>query len=104
MAYFTIQALRELGRHQEAESILFPMLKAFEDGKFQGRAPNGLTYDWTAWDGTAHGYEGLLVDNYLALLAAMPADPRTLQSERHQGVQLVPLRVDFEPFVGRKTR
>ena len=72
MAYFTIQALRELGRHQEAESILFPMLKAFEDGKFQGRAPKGLTYDWTAWDGTPHGYEGLLVDNYLALLAAMP--------------------------------
>src|ERR1017187_4257110 len=76
MTYFTIQALRELGRHQEAESILFPMLKAFEDGKFQGRAPNGLTYDWTAWDGTPHGYEGLLVDNYLALLAAMPANPR----------------------------
>ena len=76
MAYFTIQALRELGRHQEAESILFPMLKAFEDGKFQGRAPNGLTYDWTDWDGNPHGYEGLLVDNYLVLLAAMPDNPR----------------------------
>jgi hypothetical protein len=75
MAYFTIQALRELGRHQEAESILFPMLKAFEDGKFQGRAPNGLTYDWTDWEGNPHGYEGLLVDNYLVLLAAMPANP-----------------------------
>jgi len=76
MAYFTIQALRELGRHHEAESILFPMLKAFEDGKFQGRAPNGLTYDWTDWDGNPHGYEGLLVDNYLVLLTAMPANPR----------------------------
>jgi Bacterial alpha-L-rhamnosidase 6 hairpin glycosidase domain len=75
MAYFTIQALRELGRHQEAESILFPILKAFEDGKFQGRASNGLTYDWTDWDGNPHGYEGLLVDNYLVLLAAMPASP-----------------------------
>ncbi len=74
MTYFTIQALRELGRQREADSILFPILKAFEDGKFQGRAPNGLTYDWTAWDGTAHGYEGLLVDNYLALLAAMPTN------------------------------
>jgi hypothetical protein len=77
MTYYTIQALRELGRHREADSILFPILKAFEDGKFQGRAPNGLTYDWTAWDGTAHGYEGLLVDNYLALLAAMPANARS---------------------------
>jgi hypothetical protein len=85
MAYFTIQALRELGRHQEAELILFPMLKGFEDGKFQGRAPNGLTYDWTAWDGTAHGYEGLLVDNYLALLAAMPSDGNGVASADSQG-------------------
>jgi len=72
-AYFTIQALRKLGRNKEAEAILFPMLKAFEAGGFQGRGPNGKTYDWTAWDGTPHGYEGLLVDGYLTLLAAMPA-------------------------------
>jgi hypothetical protein len=71
-AYFTIQALRKLGRNKEADTILFPMLKSFEDGGFQGRAPNGLTYDWTAWDGTPHGYEGLLVDSYLTLLAALP--------------------------------
>src|ERR1017187_8406516 len=71
-AYFTIQALRKLGRNKEADAILFPMLKSFEDGGFQGRAPNGLTYDWTAWDGTPHGYEGLLVDSYLTLLAALP--------------------------------
>ena len=73
-AYFTIQALRKLGRDKEADAILFPMLKAFEAGGFQGRGPNGKTYDWTAWDGTPHGYEGLLVDGYLALLAAMPGD------------------------------
>jgi hypothetical protein len=72
-AYFTIQALRKLGRDKEADAILFAMLKAFEDGGFQGRGPNGKTYDWTAWDGTPHGYEGLLVDGYLTLLAAMPA-------------------------------
>jgi hypothetical protein len=72
-AYYTIQALRKLGRDKEADAILFPMLKAFEAGGFQGRGPNGKTYDWTAWDGTPHGYEGLLVDGYLTLLAAMPA-------------------------------
>jgi hypothetical protein len=77
-AYFTIQALRELGRDKEADAILFPMLKSFEDGGFQGRGPNGLTYDWTSWDGTPHGYEGLLVDGYLTLLAAMPVDGRNL--------------------------
>jgi Bacterial alpha-L-rhamnosidase 6 hairpin glycosidase domain len=72
-AYFTIQALRKLGREREADAILFPMLKSFEAGGFQGRGPNGKTYDWTAWDGTPHGYEGLLVDGYLTLLAALPA-------------------------------
>ena len=75
-AYFTIQALRLLGREKEADAILFPMLKSFEDGGFQGRGPSGLTYDWTSWDGTPHGYEGLLVDGYLGLLAAMPVDAR----------------------------
>ena len=75
-AYFTIQALRELGRDKEADAILFPMLKAFEDGGFQGSNADGDTYDWKAWDGTPHGYEGLLVDGYLTLLAAVPADGR----------------------------
>ncbi len=71
-AYFTIQALRELGRSQDADAILYPMLQAFEDGGFQGRGANGLTYDWKDWQGGPHGYEGLLVDGYLTLLAAMP--------------------------------
>ena len=75
-AYFTIQALRTLGRDKEADAILYPMLKAFEDGGFQGRGPNGMTYDWKAWDGTPWGYEGLLVDGYLTLLAAMPSEAK----------------------------
>jgi hypothetical protein len=70
-AYFTIRALQLLGRDKEADAILFPMLKSFEDGAFQGRGPNGLTYDWKDWNGGPHGYEGLLVDGYLTLLAAM---------------------------------
>jgi hypothetical protein len=70
-AYFTIQALYQLGWHEEADAILFPMLRAFEQGGFQGRASNGMTHDWKAWDGTAHGYEGLLVDGYQALLAVL---------------------------------
>jgi hypothetical protein len=72
-AYFTIHALQQLGRNKEADAILYPMLKAFEEGAFQGRGPNGMTYDWKDWKGVPHGYEGLLVDGYLALLAAMPA-------------------------------
>jgi hypothetical protein len=71
-AYFTIQALRDLGRDKEADAILYPMLTAFEAGGFQGRGPSGESYDWKSWDGTPRGYEGLLVDGYLTLLAATP--------------------------------
>jgi hypothetical protein len=70
-AYFTIQALYQLGRHKEADAILLPMLRGFEEGGFQGFGPNGKTYDWKSWDGSPHGYEGLLVDNYQALLAVL---------------------------------
>ena len=74
-AWFTLQALYTLGRRADGDAILFPMLKAFEDGGFQGRSPEGLTFDWKDWNGGPHGYEGLLVDGYLTLLAAMPRSP-----------------------------
>ncbi|HJY91977.1 MAG TPA: hypothetical protein VJ255_16960, partial [Candidatus Acidoferrum sp.] len=70
-AYFTLQALYQLGRHEEADALLFPLLRGFEDGLFQGFGANGKSFDWRAWDGTPHGYEGLLVDGYLALLAVL---------------------------------
>jgi hypothetical protein len=69
--YYTLQALYQLGRREEADAILFPLLRAFEEGGFQGHGSNGMTYDWKAWDGTPHGYEGLLVDGYQALLAVL---------------------------------
>jgi hypothetical protein len=70
-AYFTLQALYQLGRRKDADAILFPMLRGFEQGGFQGTAANGMSYDWKAWDGTPHGYEGLLGDGYQALLAVL---------------------------------
>ena len=72
-AYFTIQALRIVGLNREADAILFPMLESFRRGGFQGRGANGETFDWTDWQGKPNGYEGLLVDNYLTLLAAAPS-------------------------------
>ncbi|MBS1814481.1 MAG: hypothetical protein JSS87_06370 [Acidobacteria bacterium] len=76
-AYYTIQAMRTLGRNKEADAILYPLIQSFEDGRFQGRGPNGMTYDWMTWDGKPHGYEGLLVDGYLTLLAAVPSQRKT---------------------------
>jgi len=40
-------------------------------GGFSGTAPNGRSYDWKSWDGKPYGYEGLLVDGYLTLLAVL---------------------------------
>ena len=70
-AYFTLAALYDLGRIDEADKILFPMLDTFAKGNFQGRGSNGMSKDWRTWDGTCWGYEGFLTDNYYALLAVL---------------------------------
>jgi hexosaminidase len=70
-AYFTLAALYDLGRISEGDRILIPMLDAFAHGDFQGRGSNGMSKDWKMWDGTCKGYEGLLTDNYYALLAVV---------------------------------
>jgi len=69
--YYTLDALYGLGRRRDADRILFPLLRSFEAGGFQGRGPGGRTYDWKRWDGTPKGYEGLLADGYLSLLAVL---------------------------------
>lgn len=69
-SYFTIAALDRVGRRDRADRILFPLMDAFEHREFEGVGADGRTNDWRKWDGTAEGYEGFLVDNYYALLAA----------------------------------
>lgn len=70
-AYFTLAALYDLGRVQDGDRILFPMLNAFAKGDFQGFGANHMSKDWKTWNGEPHGYEGLLNDNYYALLAVL---------------------------------
>jgi hypothetical protein len=69
-AYYTIAALYKLGRTEDGDRILFPMLQSFRAGAFEGRGPNGKTYDWQSWNGTPSGYEGFLADCFMALAAA----------------------------------
>ena len=73
-AFFTLAALYDLGRRDEADKILFPMLDSFEKGKFEGVGANGMSNDWKTWDGTPWGYEGFLTDGYYALLAVLVRD------------------------------
>jgi Bacterial alpha-L-rhamnosidase 6 hairpin glycosidase domain len=70
-AYFTLAALYDLGRIQDGDRILFPMLDAFAKGDYQGFGSNHMSKDWKTWNGEPHGYEGLLNDNYYTLLAVM---------------------------------
>jgi hypothetical protein len=70
-AYFTLAALYDLGRIHDGDRILFPMLDAYAKGDFQGFGNNHMSKDWKTWSGEPHGYEGLLNDNYYALLAVL---------------------------------
>ncbi len=69
--YYTVRALYQLGRVEDARRIFAPMLAGYATGKFQGFGANGKSRDWRDWQGGCHGYEGLLVDNYYALLAVL---------------------------------
>lgn len=69
-AFFTLAALYDLGRKEEADKILFPMLEEYGRCGFQKRDPKtNKTNDWRRWDGTPTGYEGFLSDDYYALYA-----------------------------------
>lgn len=71
-AYFTIKALYQSGMRKEADMILYPMLESFKENGFDGNCPGSdMTKDWKSWTGKCWGYEGFLVDNYLALLAVL---------------------------------
>jgi hypothetical protein len=67
--YFLIHALYQQGRVDEARAIFLPILEGYRLGNFQGRGADGRSNDWRDWQGNGHGYEGMLVDNYFALLA-----------------------------------
>jgi hypothetical protein len=75
-AYFTLAALYHLGRRNDADRILFPMLEEYGKGGFEGRGANGKSNDWRMWDGTPMGYEGFLVDNYYTMLAVVARQRR----------------------------
>ena len=68
-AYFTVKALYQSGRREDAWRIFQPMLRSFAAGEYQGFCDNGRSKDWRDWHGGCHGYVGFLVDSFLPLLA-----------------------------------
>ncbi|MEI6076001.1 MAG: hypothetical protein WCS94_10530, partial [Verrucomicrobiota bacterium] len=79
--YHYIQALYRLGRRAEADFILWPMLKQFDSGRFNGGAENKRSpsinlatgapcppnREWSNWDGSPQTGEGFLPDCYHVL-------------------------------------
>jgi len=63
-ATYYIQALYKLGRKAEADRILWPMIATYAKGGFQNGVGHGG--EWTRWDGSPSGYEGMLADAYCA--------------------------------------
>ncbi|MEI6198122.1 MAG: hypothetical protein WCS42_27715, partial [Verrucomicrobiota bacterium] len=66
--------------------IFDPMLAGYAAGEFQGFDANGRSRDWREWKGCGHGYEGMLVDNYHALLAVL----EDVKRPRQTGTKLSP--------------
>jgi hypothetical protein len=68
--YYTIHALYQVGMKKEAEEIFMSMMESYKAGSFQGNCEGSdRSKDWKDWKGGCWGYEGFLVDNYLAVLA-----------------------------------
>jgi hypothetical protein len=68
--YYTIHALFKLKMDEEAREIFMAMMESYKEGGFEGYCnDNNMTKDWKTWKGECWGYEGFLVDNYLAMLA-----------------------------------
>ncbi|MEO6963610.1 MAG: hypothetical protein ABIY90_16685, partial [Puia sp.] len=60
----------KVGMKKEAEEIFMSMMDSYKDGSFDGYCEgSSRSKDWKDWKGACWGYEGFLVDNYLALLA-----------------------------------
>lgn len=88
-SYFTLAALYHLGRIQDGDRILFPLLNSFDRGDFQGVGNDKKSKDWKMWDGTCKGYEGLLSDNYYALLAVLDRQAALIRTQPATGYRNV---------------
>lgn len=80
-SYHYLQALYRLNRRAEADAILMPMLRQFDQGRFNGGAECRRTpsidpatgkdaiigREWSDWEGTPQTGEGFLPDSYHVL-------------------------------------
>ena len=72
-AYWYIQAMYQTGRRTEADAMLWPLIKSYREGLFNGgvagRRADPLRGEWHDWSGNKCGGEGFLPDSYHAFNA-----------------------------------
>ena len=95
-AYFYVQALYEMGRYEDGEAILGPLMRGYAEGIFQdGQGGRG---EWRRWDGTPSGLEGYLADSYHAHMALFTG---------HFGLRVGPhgfSLADWSPLKGQRVK
>ncbi len=64
-----VTALRRVGMHEEADSLLVALASTIADDSAFGGVGSGR--DWRMWDGTPSGYEGQLAEGFSIVAAAI---------------------------------
>ncbi|MCX6877469.1 MAG: hypothetical protein NTW21_27220 [Verrucomicrobia bacterium] len=72
-AYWYIQAMYQTGRRTEADAMLWPLIKSYGEGLFNGgvagKRGDPVRGEWHDWSGNKSGGEGFLPDCYHAFNA-----------------------------------
>jgi hypothetical protein len=84
--YYAIKALCITGRKKRAAELMRAMLQSYANNSFLGFGENGMSKDWRDWNGGCHGYEGLLTDNFMALLCIVENGAEILTDAEQTGI------------------
>ena len=84
--YYAIKALCITGRKKRAAELMRAMLQSYANNSFLGFGENGMSKDWRDWNGGCHGYEGLLTENFMALLCIVENGAEILTDAEQTGI------------------
>jgi hypothetical protein len=98
-AYWYIQAMYQMGRRTEADAMLWPLIKSYGEGLFNGgvagKRADPVRGEWHDWSGNKSGGEGFLPDSYHAFNALYNG---------YYGITFQPEGYRIEPWSPLKTK
>jgi hypothetical protein len=110
-SYWYIQAMYQTGRRAEADAMLWPLIKSYGEGLFNGgvagKRADPVRGEWHDWSGNKCGGEGYLPDSYHAFNALYNGYYGiTFQPEGYRIAPWSPLKKQMIPldllYMGRK--